>query len=64
MPGRSEPPKDIEQAGAYLNVTPRMMRRLQAERRIPYYKVGKHVRFDVRDLDAFWDAARVPAKTA
>jgi excisionase family DNA binding protein len=38
------------------------VRRLVRERRIPYVKVGHYVRFDPRDLDAFLDAGRVPAK--
>jgi excisionase family DNA binding protein len=44
---------DIEQGAEYLNVTTRFMRRIVADRRVRYYKVGKFVRFDPADLDAF-----------
>ena len=37
------------------------MRRLIAERRIPFHKIGRHVRLKVEDVDAFIDAARVEA---
>jgi excisionase family DNA binding protein len=40
-------------------VSPRFIRRLVAERRIPYLKLGRHVRFDPADLDAFLSAGRV-----
>jgi len=31
------------------------------ERRIPYYKVGRFIRFDPADLDRFLTQSRVPA---
>jgi excisionase family DNA binding protein len=37
----------------------RFIRRLVAERRIPYVKLGAHVRIDTRDIDAFIAAGRV-----
>jgi excisionase family DNA binding protein len=43
----------VDDAAAYLSVPVRFIRRLVAEKRIRYYKVGKYVRFDLRDLDAF-----------
>ncbi|MDQ3681383.1 MAG: excisionase family DNA-binding protein [Actinomycetota bacterium] len=45
-----------------MGVTPRFVRRLVAERRIPFLKVGRHVRFDPADLDAFLAAGRVEAR--
>jgi excisionase family DNA binding protein len=36
-----------------LGTSARFLRRLVAERRIAYVKIGRHVRFDVADLDAF-----------
>jgi excisionase family DNA binding protein len=33
-------------------------RRLIFERRIAYFKIGRHVRIDERDLDAFIDQGR------
>jgi excisionase family DNA binding protein len=44
---------NIDEAAGYLNVTVRFMRRVVAERRVRHYKVGKFVRFDPADLDAF-----------
>lgn len=50
---------DIDAAAKRLAVTERFMRRLVAERRIPYFKVGKYVRFDPADLDTWLDERRV-----
>jgi excisionase family DNA binding protein len=41
--------------------TERRIRRLVAEKRIPYYKVGGLVMIDVADLDAYAEAGRVEA---
>ena len=49
----------IVEAAGYLNVGVRFMRRLVADRRIRYYKVGKFLRFDPADLDAFAIAGEV-----
>ncbi|WP_322632920.1 helix-turn-helix domain-containing protein [Glycomyces albidus] len=45
----------VEDAAAYMSVPVRFIRRLVAEKRIRYRKVGKYVRFDIKDLDAFLD---------
>ena len=50
---------DVGGAAARLSVTVRFVRRLVAERRIPYVKVGKFVRFDPADLEAWIDDHRV-----
>lgn len=65
MPSRSEStaPLTLIEAAANLNVTPRFMRRLVAERRIAFHKVGALLRFRVEDLDAFFDAGRVDIPT-
>ena len=47
------------EAATYLNVTERYMRRLVTERRIPYFKVGRLLRFSADDLDAFLEACRI-----
>lgn len=52
---------DIAAAAEHLNVTERWMRRAVAERRIPFVKVGRFVRFDVCDLDRWIESRRVPA---
>ena len=55
---------DIDAAAERLGVTPRFIRRLVAERRVPYLKVGKFVRFDPTELDAWLDQHRIsPLRT-
>lgn len=49
----------VEDAATYLAVPVRFIRRLVHERRIRYYKVGRYVRFDKVDLDAFLAAEAV-----
>ena len=62
-PAPSAPLIDIEQAAERLGVTVRFMRRLIDERRIPYHKIGKYVRFDPADIDHFAIQGRVePAR--
>lgn len=43
-------------------LTERYLRRLVAERRIPYSKAGRKLLFDLADLDAFAEASRVEAQ--
>ena len=50
---------DIGEAAERLGVTPRFMRRLVFERRLPYIKVGKYVRFESADLEAWLASNRV-----
>ncbi len=52
---------DVTGAADYLGVSPRFMRRLVAERRITFVKLGRHLRFDINDLDQFVDSGRVNA---
>jgi excisionase family DNA binding protein len=52
---------DVKQAAERLGTSPRFVRRLIAERRIAYTKLGKHVRVDSADLDAFVAAGRIEA---
>jgi excisionase family DNA binding protein len=51
----------VEQAAELLNTTPRFVRRLIAERRIPFHKVGRHVRIAETDLIRFLHEGRVDA---
>jgi excisionase family DNA binding protein len=51
----------VEQAAERLGTSERFVRRLIAERRIAYTKLGRHVRIATRDLDAFILAGRVEA---
>jgi excisionase family DNA binding protein len=48
-----------EEAAERLNVSLRFIRRLCHERRLPYTKVGKFVRFDAEELEAWISAQRV-----
>jgi excisionase family DNA binding protein len=48
-----------EEAAERLNVSLRFIRRLCHERRVPYTKVGRLVRFDPGELDAWLAAHRV-----
>lgn len=50
---------DVAQAANYLTVSERFVRRLVAERRVPFVKLGKFVRFYRADLDAFVAQGRV-----
>ena len=53
----------VEAAAERLATTPRFIRRLIAERRIEYHKVGRHVRISESALAEFIDAAKVPPLT-
>lgn len=43
----------FQQAHEYLNVTPAWLRRAVAERRLPFHKFGRLLRFDRAALDEF-----------
>jgi excisionase family DNA binding protein len=49
----------VAQAGDYLGTGERFIRRLIAERRITYVKIGKYVRLQRSILDDFIEAGRV-----
>lgn len=59
---QSGPLLDIPGAAEHMGVTVRFMKRLVEERRIPYFKIGKFVRFSEQDLDDFLISARVVPK--
>jgi excisionase family DNA binding protein len=46
-------PLDVTEAAEYLGTTPRFIRRLIHERRIQFFKIGRHVRLDPDVLDQF-----------
>ena len=69
MTGRSDQAAPIlltvEAAAERLSTSPRFIRRLIAERRIEFVKVGRHVRISESALTDFIDAGRVePLTTA
>jgi excisionase family DNA binding protein len=51
-----------QEAAERLGTSLRFVRRLVFQRRIPYVKVGRHVRLATSDLDAFIAAGRVEAR--
>jgi excisionase family DNA binding protein len=49
----------VEQAADRLRMSARYVRRLIAERRIGFYRLGRSVRIDPADLTAFVTAGRI-----
>jgi excisionase family DNA binding protein len=45
-------------------VAERYVRRLVTDRRIPYFKVGRLLRFSAEDLDAFLESSRIEPNAA
>jgi excisionase family DNA binding protein len=54
----------VEQAAERLGTRPRFIRRLIAERRIEFHKVGRHVRISEQALAEFIENGRVVAVTS
>lgn len=50
---------DVAGLADELGVTEYFVRRLVSERRIPYLKIGKFVRFDLAEVGAWLDECRV-----
>jgi excisionase family DNA binding protein len=50
----------IEELASRLGITVRHVRRLVAEKRVPYYKVGRLVRFDPAEITVWLESRRVP----
>jgi excisionase family DNA binding protein len=48
----------VEEAAERLGTSVRFIRRLRAERRLPFIKIGRHLRVDSGDLEAFVSAGR------
>jgi excisionase family DNA binding protein len=63
MVGRMERLLTVEEAAERLGTSARFIRRLIAERRIAYTKLGRHVRIAARDLDAFVASGRVDPRS-
>jgi excisionase family DNA binding protein len=51
----------VEEAAERMRTKPRFIRRLIAERRIAFVKLGRHVRIAEADIAAFIKAGRVDA---
>lgn len=54
----------VEAAAQRLSTSPRFIRRLIAERRIEFVKIGRHVRISEQALATFIDAGLVEPLTA
>jgi excisionase family DNA binding protein len=52
----------VEEAAERLGTSVRFVRRLVAERRIAYVKVGRHVRLDPTDVESFIAGSRVEVR--
>jgi excisionase family DNA binding protein len=63
-PAPTAPLIGIDEAAARLGVTPRFVRRLVDERRIPFHKIGKYVRFDPADIDHYISRGRVESASS
>lgn len=50
---------NIDQAAERLTTSPSTVRRLVAARTLTFYKIGRSVRLDAADLDAFIERGRV-----
>ena len=48
----------LDEAADRLGVSIRFIRRLRHERRLTFIKLGKHLRIDSNDLDAYIEACR------
>ena len=51
---------NVEELAGWLGVEVVFVRRLIAERRIPFVKIGRFVRFDPEEIAAWIDGQRVP----
>jgi len=61
--GGTRPPlMDIEDVARRLSVKVRHVRRLVAEKRIPYLKWGHLLRFEPQEIEEWIQATRVPAQ--
>ena len=54
----------MSETAEWLNVPERMVRRLVAERRIPFVKVGRYVRFRPEDVEGWRDGNVRPTMVA
>ncbi len=64
MPGPTLLPQllSMDQLAERLGVTRRHVRRLVDERRVPFLRVGRFIRFDPQQVATWLDSNRVPAR--
>ncbi len=63
-PATAEQLLSVEAAAERLDTKPRFIRRLIAERRIEFVRVGRHVRISESALADYIEAGKVPPLTA
>jgi excisionase family DNA binding protein len=56
---RSAPLLTINEVATRLGATPRFVRRLVADRRIVFHRIGKFIRFDPVEIEALVEEGRV-----
>ena len=56
---RSKALLGVNELAVRLGTSERFVRRLVCERRVPFHKVGKYVRFDPKDIDEWLAESRV-----
>lgn len=59
MAAKHRTPLEVDQAAEYLGVSPRFIRRLVHDRRVPFLRLGRHIRLRPEDLDAYVEAGLV-----
>jgi excisionase family DNA binding protein len=52
---------DVSDSARFLGVKETTIRAWVAQKRLPYYKLGRRVLFDIKDLQKFVEACRVEA---
>jgi excisionase family DNA binding protein len=57
----SQPPLTFKQAAERLNVPESWLREKVAKRQVQHTRLGKHVRFTEKDIEAIVEAGRQPA---
>ncbi len=62
-PGTAPVLLDVDEAARRLGTKPRFVRRLIAERRIEFHKVGRHVRVSEAAVADFIESGRMPVIT-
>jgi excisionase family DNA binding protein len=58
-----QPPLTLVEAAAYTNLSGRFLRREIQRRRVAVVRLGRTLRFDARDLDAYLARNRVPVQS-
>lgn len=64
MTSNQDPLMTVAEAAEYLATSERFVRRLVSERRIPFVKVGRHVRIRLSAVDSFLAAGSIDAVRA